>query len=252
MTTTFDIMLGMVDLLRDTYRGTATGGSTTTLVDAAQTAQNDWFNGGTIFFVTGGNAGKSAVVSDYANTTTTFTFAAQTAACANGDQYAVVSKFFPRAELMRAINAALGEIGQSVSTNATLTGASGTYTYALPSGVSNIVRVTVDDEINFYWRERNGYIVFDKGKEPSGSFTLWYIGRHAAVSADANTISADIEPTRLTWLAAYYAALNRMLNRPGDEPQWKAFLELAQMRNAELAARFPVKRMSRDPHLMGV
>jgi len=61
-----------------TYTGTATGGSSTTLVDSglAATYDDDFFNGYDIYITAGTGVGESATVTDYTGSSGTFTFAA--------------------------------------------------------------------------------------------------------------------------------------------------------------------------------
>ena len=61
-----------------TYTGTATSGSSTTLVDSgiASTYANDFFNGYSIYIEAGTGVGESAVVTDYTGASGTFEFTA--------------------------------------------------------------------------------------------------------------------------------------------------------------------------------
>ena len=63
-------------LLAVTASGTATGGSPTTLVDSGRTEANDYFNDWIISVTGGTGKGETAIVTDYALSTGTFTFTA--------------------------------------------------------------------------------------------------------------------------------------------------------------------------------
>lgn len=86
MTTLFTATLELSKILQNTVESVATGGSTTTLEDSARGEYADYFDGGTIWFISGNNASKSAVIADWI--TTKFTFATQAGACAAGNKYA--------------------------------------------------------------------------------------------------------------------------------------------------------------------
>jgi len=57
-----------------TYTGTATGGSSTTLVDSSRTEDDDFFNGYNIYIESGTGIGEYATVTDYTGSSGTFTF----------------------------------------------------------------------------------------------------------------------------------------------------------------------------------
>ena len=90
---------------------TATGGSTTTLIDTvARTENDDDWNGGTVWIITdagGASAapeGEWAIVSDFVNSTNTLTIGTLTAAVASGDTYGLASARYPLDVLKTAIN----------------------------------------------------------------------------------------------------------------------------------------------------
>jgi len=73
-----------------TVTGTATSGTTTTLVDAALTQASDFWNGAKITITSGTNAGESRFVSDFDNASSTLTFSeAFTAAIDNTSVYSL-------------------------------------------------------------------------------------------------------------------------------------------------------------------
>ena len=87
MTTLAEATLNLGRNLKDYHQGTATStGTTTTLIDSALDAQDGFFDGGTIWFLTGTLAGKSAVVSSWNLADRTLTFETQTAAAASTRQ----------------------------------------------------------------------------------------------------------------------------------------------------------------------
>jgi len=84
MTTLASATLELARLVTDVITGVATGGSGTTLLDTARTEVDDYLTNGTIWFLSGNNAGKSALISDWDLATKTFTFVTPGAACAAG------------------------------------------------------------------------------------------------------------------------------------------------------------------------
>jgi hypothetical protein len=71
--------------------GTATGGSSTTLVDTSRGEASDYWNGSRIVFTSGSNAGVSRLITDYDGGTDTFTFtpAVPVGSISAGDDYHV-------------------------------------------------------------------------------------------------------------------------------------------------------------------
>ena len=111
MTDMFDATLQLATRLGILRTSTATGGSTTTLVDTvARTEEDDDWNGGTVWIITdagGASAapeGEWAIVSDFVNSTATLTIGAVTAAVAAGDTYGLASGGYPLDVLKTAIN----------------------------------------------------------------------------------------------------------------------------------------------------
>lgn len=72
MTTVFTATLELSKIVQHTPEGTATGGSTTTLLDTLRREFEDYFDRGTIWFQSGTLASKTAEVLDWIPTTFTF------------------------------------------------------------------------------------------------------------------------------------------------------------------------------------
>jgi hypothetical protein len=252
MTTLFDVMVRVAPLLRPERAGTATGGGATTLADTSVTEPEHYWNGGTIFFQSGNNISKSAVITDYANATGTFTFATPGAACAAGNAYTALGKNYSRTALVNAINQGLFNIGGIIQTDETLT--TSAISIALPSGVKNLVRVefksgTEYDAPFHQWKELEAYLVFDTAPAIGSTIRLTYIAPHAAVSLDADVINDEIPVDRLVWEAVYAATIHRITQVESQEPFTqdlnKAALEFVVMNQR----RQPVRHMNRDPRL---
>jgi hypothetical protein len=85
-------ILAIEQTIPATTHGTATGGSTTTVVDTARTEDSDFWNGLTLTMMTGASAGVSATIADWELTTTTFTFNTSLpfpAGVSSGDEYMI-------------------------------------------------------------------------------------------------------------------------------------------------------------------
>lgn len=67
--------------------GTADSGTTTTTVDAERTEADDYWNGATITYTTGSNAGETQSITDFVASSDTITHGAFSNAVSAGDQY---------------------------------------------------------------------------------------------------------------------------------------------------------------------
>lgn len=261
--TLFDTALALARIISDVFEGVASGGSTTTLVDSDIPSgyPNDHFNNGTIFLLSGNNASKSAIISDYDSTTWTFTFPTQAGACAANDRYGAMDADYPKHILVQSINKALIEIGDLIATNTALTTVEDQEEYTLPAGVYNVKRVEVAQyttepygwQIQRSWQEREGKLIFLRGAVPTDddlTIRLTYMDPPTELTADSDTISVYIHRERLAWMAATYALRWRVQLTDGeDERVVKSYEEALQM--AELAkARHPVPAfMHRDANI---
>lgn len=222
----FDALWDLAFVLQDFVRGTATGGSTSTLVDTVGRFEGeDFYDNGTLFIESGSLADTSLVISAWNGTTKTFTFATQAQAVAASDIYAAIPKDFPRGVLIESVNQALIDIGKLPKTNVTLTTVSTQEEYTIPAGVREIKRVEIAHSLvtpylyvpNMNWREREGKIVFDTDYEPAVDgykIRLSYNVDHAKVSADSDTIDDLIHRELLRWTAAVFALRWRMIRNP--------------------------------------
>jgi len=149
--------------LRNTRISTATGGSTTTIVDSklieylGDSNEDDILNGGTVILIKdAGGAGAAPegeirYISDYTSETGTITFEAMTAAPAAGDTYMLVSRDFPLYDMLEVVNDALAYLGQVAPTpDTSLTTVVGQTEYTLPIAMqgAQILDVTYQDSGN--------------------------------------------------------------------------------------------------------
>ena len=258
MASLFDTLLHTAELLRVFKSGTAESGSTTTLVDTQRQEQDNFWNGGTLWMITGENASSSRKVSDFVKSSGNVTVEALGYAVADGDVYGISNNAFPREALVAAVNAALREIGPIPRYDILTPDEDGKETY-LVNGVFDIARIETTTEseepynwtVSYYWKEINNRIVFDK----TIAFTKMRITHHAnhdSVQDDDDYVSDYIHPERLAWTAAYYAILNRMGGTQQNEAWLETWLAEAKEQKLVLANRFPVRQMARDPHLSNI
>lgn len=249
MTTLQQSLVDLAELLPGVVKGSATGGSTTTLVDTARAEPDAHWIQGTIFFGSGNNAYKSAKVTNSTSSTGTISFGTQTGACASGDGYTLT--LFDRYELVRAINQALQECGSYIDVDSSLTGDNTTTEFTLPDGVADIRRVRVGENINYNWTAVDGTLIFDSAPT-SDKLYIFYVAQPGTVTLDADVMPPTMNIIRLKWTAAYYALYNRMMFSGNDAGYLKDAVTMATQQKMTLEQRFPMKLMQPDPKHNGV
>jgi len=208
--------------------GTATGGSTTTVVDTAGLyAPDDYWVGHYVYILEdagGGGAAPEAEerpVTDYDQGTATLTVdPAFTAAVASDDTYQVLA--VRRAEIEAAINAAIVDAGLSwpVMTEdaATLTILANDYDYALPAGVVKLLQVSTRSGATHPWlplAPGSWMVSGTPGAQnlqlspawalPVGDLVrLDYLARPAELTTDAGTLGVG-EPAEREFVDFIYA-----------------------------------------------
>lgn len=262
MTTLASATLELAKLVTDVISGTATGGGATTLLDTARTEVDDYLTNGTIWFLSGNNAGKSALISDWDLATKTFTFVTPGAACAAADRYAVIPRDYPRHQLRQAINQAMQEIGPLPTRNVALATVANQLEYTLPTSVYNILRVEVQESTttdsdfypNYHWEEMHteGKIKFDPGYAPSETGMVirltYQTKQYTELTGDTSAISDHILVEQVVWPAAVHVLRWRAGQTHSDEPWITSRLNEA-LAQAEQAKRIPIPRVNKDPHM---
>lgn len=121
------------------FRGTATGGTATTLIDTSLTekSEEDLKNGTLIIVRDAGGAGASpegkfGTVSAYVDATFTMTIPTVTDAVASGDEYMHISPQYPLVELRRLANLGLQRAGYFKRWDTSITTADDQTEYTLP------------------------------------------------------------------------------------------------------------------------
>jgi hypothetical protein len=262
MTTVFDVTLRAAGLCKNVRRGAATGGSTTTLVDSGASGRpDDYYNGGTLWLISGNNASKSALITDFVSASGTFSFATQSAACASGDAYAALPATFTRAELIAALNLAVGDCSEvQISLDLPSTGAS-EYTMdasqgqdhyiARPFRVDVIASGETQARPHFWWTAAGFKLLFDKNPPAAGdTIRLHAYDTHPyVVSLDQAPISSSMDLARLAWLVIYYACIPLLQQAENTDPTVKELFGIANAMRAEFLQRRNGRTQARSPHL---
>lgn len=257
MTTLYNATLELSKILQNTPEGTATGGTTSTLLDTARRETADYFDQGTIWFITGNNANKSVVIDAWSGYT--FTFATQAAACAAGNRYCVASSEYPRWLLIQKVNEAYRKL-QEISENKTLTTVAYQQEYTLPSGVYNVKRVEIAGYTSapyywqryYHWTERDGKLFFDDDFVPEYDgylIRLLYQVPPAELTSDSGAISNTINIDRLIWNAAVECLRWHISNVGSDQKEELRRSQEILANALMMVSRWPIEDMPKDPHL---
>jgi len=255
----------------DVIEGTATGGSATTMVDAAFPLTTDTsntapaadrFNGGTIWILSGDNAGKVRQVTDWAVSTQqgTATFLTMTSSVASGNDYALCDWTYPYYALKMAVNAALRSIGDIGQINTATTTTSNQINYDLPASVYNVKQVwearstssPYGYKLKKHWKEIDDDIYFLDGTQPLSTdhiLKLCYEVPHAHLDDDTDTISTYIHKDWLSWEAAVHAYRWKLGREGISNPLMQTFMEEAIRRASIERARHEgeIPRFSKTP-----
>jgi len=246
-------MLDIARLLGGLRSGTATGGSTTTLIDTSRIEEAEYWKGGTIWIKSGDHDGKVYSIKSFAGNTITIPVTL-TSSIVAGVEYFVLPPDYPFDTIRHAIQSALRDLGDVISTNATLVTDPDAESYLLPSGVYNIFRVeiaTSDTEPygyypNYYWKELNGTLYFLPGKKPGTDgfkIRLWYKAPHAEVFEYSDVISDSVDSTWLTWAGVAGVLRNTIAVTGKDKAVNIDLLNQAMVREQELRNRQNKKNM---------
>ena len=279
MITLAKAMLEAARILTNVVESVATGGSATTLVDSgfpympdgSNVPANDYFNAGTIWFLSGAIVGTAdavqKAVTDWDKATKTFTFATGTAIAA-AVRYAVCDRGYPGYVLEQGVIQALKALGNvpQIYENAALVTVADQEAYTLPAGVYNLKRVEVAQETSspydylrsYQWEEIGdvdgvGSLRFDRGFEPEDAgyrIRLWY--QAEVDEANVRTYGVpDVAPVEyVRWAAAAHALRWRLQRVKLDELEKGNFFQEALGQAEKMAIRFrpQIGQMGRDPH----
>lgn len=262
MATLIEMMLEAARYMGVVREGTATGGSTTTLIDTALDEPASYFTKGTLWVLSGTNSGLCQVIKSFNESTLTLP-ATLTAAIAAGNTYAIATSEYPKHKLKQAVLTIL-RYAPILKTDDSLDVLANTEEYSLPSGVSNIKRVEVAGSTsspyqftpNHFWKEWNGKVVFESGKEPSETgypIRLWYEGEHGEI-AESGSILTSVDKEWLIWSVVAFLYRDQIKTIQKDNPTNLDLLNEAKTFEAEAkrnAKRHEVTGMPIDSKLAG-
>lgn len=210
--------------------GTATDGTTTSLVDSTLYGLGDW-QGGMVFILSGDQAGNSRYV--YANKKDTFTWDdALDGAIEAGDRYAVMSKEVPRDLLLGSVKAAQDYFLTQYE-NTSLVQDSDEAVYTIPSavlqadGYAGLYRVEVARQSespydwmkpNRHWEEMGDELRFAYRARPlydGFPIRLTYYA-YLALSDESDEIPLDVSYDGLYWRALIELTASLRNLRPSD------------------------------------
>jgi hypothetical protein len=262
MTILFDATLALAKVLMPVKEGSASGAGAagkTTLVDTTRQEPDDYFHkanvaAGTIWLTSGTNDETSRALTDYTQSTGTFTFAAVTAQTAADETYSAAPIDFSRDELIGAINAARQTIGAVPQeyTNSSYVTVADQMIYDLPTGVYNVKRVEIAQatsspylwRIHNNWYEINNDIVFNEESQPGSSdylIRLTYVVPPSDLTTDAGEISNYVHIDVLKWVAAVHA-----LRQKRNDKKYTTLLNEALQREQQMLSLHPIPKMEQD------
>lgn len=236
----FEATLDLARFVGDVYRGSASGGSTNTLNDSVNPHRDGYYDGGTLWVITGPSAGKVVVISSYSSKT--FKFSGLSAAIASGNQYAAIPKSFPLNILKDAINQALAFFPvEKYDTTMVVTVDNNEYT--LPAGVRSVKKVEIATFLAApygfcaipWWKEINGKLEILDGiflDDANHKIRLTYTGYHGEVGEDG-AIDSRIAPEYLRYGGAVWLWRNYIQKDENDNPIAPVMFNEAKMLEAQ-------------------
>lgn len=266
--TLFDATYQLARALAITSEGTATGGSTTTIIDTVErTEADDYWNNGSawIIYDAGGLGaapqGEYSLISDFAQTGGVVTLRTTlTAAAVSGDRYAIARKKFPLSLLIQKVNEALSTMVIEKNDTTTVTFSSDQTEYSLPANVIELKEVWVqgnsDSDDNKWERIYDYYIqksatgtankvVFNRQFSSGDYAKLVYTTYHTDLVAATDKIDDSLNLNKVVYNAAVAALLWRKSKVGESDPTVNELLNYFQAKsqamNIEHAQELPKK-----------
>lgn len=228
------------------YYGIASAGGARTITDTSVLVDGGQFIGGMLIVTSGDAQGDvRKIVSNKDGVITVdrnFTVIPSAA-----DTFAISPMHYHR--LLQAFNAAVNT-GTAVLTDTTILGlASDVLSYSLPAGVSNVVRVAVEDlGINRYWHEYGDVLVFSRGHGPAENktVTLYYRGR-VQLNWATDQITTSISPDWMKWagVAQYWRTELEVSHK--DNPVAVDMMNEARTQLAQAVSKVRSMDLAPDP-----
>lgn len=268
MANLFDLTLRLAALLGVLMEGTATGGSTTTLIDTVdRNEDDDIWRGGTLW-ITYDAAGAGAApegemvrITSWVNSTHTMTIPTLTAAVAAGDLYAAAKRRYSLWLLKQKINEALNDLGDVslVDTSLTVAGAQTEYTLPLTVGtVRQVLVQTIVDTDDNRWTPIHNFSVQHNGAGVADTLIIPQmtvgrtlkvisVGAHPKLRATTDKLNDMIPVERVLYEAGKRIFSWKM--KRGDFSVQDFYNELSdKAKQAEVD--HPIIRPSRTPNLV--
>jgi len=279
----------LTHLLQKAYRrlktaktSTATGGSTTTIVDTklvdylGDSNEDDVLNGGTVIIVRdAGGAGAAPEgefnrISDYddAGTITTAAWSG-TSQVASGDTYMYISPDFPLLDMIEIVNDALVYLGRIPKVYSSLTTAASQTEYTLPVALKGVLFSDIEIQGSTTDSDDSGYVPVEGWKITpalpgvAGILTIpqldsgyilriGYPGLHPRVSVYSDYISEYIHPELAAACVVAHAVQWYNRQRGGANEFWKqtedrAWREL-DIAKSTYPIKLPIARVPGFPH----
>jgi len=260
MSTLFEVSLALADRLGVLRYSTATGGSTSTVVDTTRTEGVNEFDGGTIWIITDAGGlgaapeGEFARISSWTLTTHTFAISAITAVGA-GDRYGFTAARYPLDVLVNAINSEIRKYKVVRYDSTSLDVVNAQSEYDLPDGIysHNLIGVyeaTVDDADDNRWTPLN-FHVLDSATQPllvidspagvGNDIMLEYLAFHEPVYDCDDVIDDMIPLERILPAAAANCELIRMRTYSSESKLDVDMLQFYRQEAREAEMRYPIR-----------
>lgn len=269
MTTLFNATLQLANKLAVLRTSTATGGSTTTMVDTKRTESDDAFKGGALWLITDADGASAAPEGEYSRIsawdldTWTATFTDLTVAVASGDFYGISTGDFPLDVLISAINDELVKHWIVRYDRTSLDVITGQSEYTLPAGIrqDNLLNVYEETDadsddskpvsLSFSVQTATAgsqhlLILESTNVTPGYDLVLEYRTKLAPLYLATDVIDDSLPMARILSDAAAHAHLVRMQTYSSGSDlgieAMKMFREDARLARLENQIRLPAKR----------
>src|SRR3989337_394548 len=258
---------------------TATGGSTSTVVDSKQGGlhgDNAWKDGACLIVRDAAGASAApeteiALVTSYTDSSGTFTSAASayTAAPASGDTFMFVNDFYPLFTMMELANSVLQALGPIPLIDSSITTAAAQTEYTLPVTAKRMAPLRVEYNTKVGDANDNQYVPIDNYRivpatagtvgvivlpqlPTSRTVRIWYMGVHPTLTAYSSAVAEVIDPELATALLVEKALewQNSRL-QGGDDFLLQRWNDQKQQ-VVEARANFPIWKPKRRPRLLVV
>lgn len=201
MTTLFDLSLDVAKQVTQVEEGVVDSGTVTTLTDSERVEKNGSFNNGTLWVLSGDNAGAVLVVEGFASNK--ITVPTQATAFAEGDRYALCNADFPYWKIRQGINTVMGDV---LEVDESLSFETDTYEYTLPAlnGVYKGVEFVDSNDIPYpslHAKVRSGVLIFDYGFGANDGDTIRILMKspHDALVDAGDTLNAALPEKKVLW-----------------------------------------------------